>query len=87
MDTTHTTKQVPPLEAVTLNNNNQPEWARIPEVIRLFGIKRTRLCQLVADGQIKSVSLRRKGNIRGVRIINCDSVRSLLETLASKEVK
>jgi hypothetical protein len=83
----HTAEPVPPmLEAVT-HNDSKPEWARIPEVVQRFGIKRTRLFELIADGQIKSVSLRRPGCVRGVRIINCDSVRSLLEALANREVK
>jgi len=78
---------LPLTEACNLNENNKPEWGRIPDVIRLFGIKRTHLFQLIAEGKIKSVSLRKRGNARGIRIISCDSVRTMLETLASEEGK
>lgn len=74
-------------EAETNNHNNQPEWARISEVTRIFGLKRSRLYQLLQSGQIKSVSLRQRGCIRGIRIINCDSVRLFLDSLANKEAK
>ena len=87
MQILHLKQTVPQLEAETHHTNNQPEWARIPEVIRVFGIKRTRLFALIAEGRIKSVSLRRRNCVRGVRLINCDSVRDLLETLAAKEAK
>jgi hypothetical protein len=90
MENEHPSMQVPPLEAGTINRNNQPhdaEWARVPDVIKRFGIKRTRLYELLAEGQVKSVSLRRRGCVKGIRIVSCDSVRSLLETLASGEVK
>jgi hypothetical protein len=81
------TASVPALQAVTPTKNPQPEWARVPEVTKLFGIKRTHLFQLIADGRIKSASLRRRGCIKGIRIINCHSVRALLESLAEEEVK
>lgn len=87
MVTNHTTASVPALQAITNNNNPQPEWARVPEVIRLFGIKRTVLFRMIAEGQIKSVNLCRRGCVKGVRIINCDSVRALLEKIATEEVK
>ena len=87
MQILHPKQTVPQPEAETYHANNQPEWARIPDIIRVFGIKRTRLFALLAEGQIKSVNLRRRNCVRGVRLINCDSVRALLETLANKEGK
>jgi hypothetical protein len=87
MVSNHTIASVPAPQAITHNYNIQPEWARVPEVTKLFGIKRTHLFQLIADGRVKSASLRRRGCIKGIRIINCDSVRALLESLAEEEVK
>jgi hypothetical protein len=80
-------KSVPVTGAETSNVNNQPEWARIPEVTKLFGIKRTMLFRFLAEGSIRSVSLRRRGCTKGVRIIDCDSVREFLEQHAKKEMK
>jgi hypothetical protein len=81
------TASVPALQAVTPTKSPQPEWARVPEVVRLFGIKRTVLFRLISERQIKSVNLCRRGCVKGVRIINCDSVRALLEKIATEEVK
>jgi len=36
---------------------------------------------LVNEGKIKSVSLRRRGNLKGVRLIHIDSVREYLNSL------
>ena len=84
MNTLRDLQLVPLTEAGTqTHNKSNPEWARIPEVIRLFGIKRTRLFELIAEGKIKSVNLRKRGNSRGVRIISCDSVRALLSSAAN----
>jgi hypothetical protein len=65
----------------------QPEWARVDDITKMFGIKRSRLYQLLQNGQIKSVALRQRNCTKGIRIINCDSVRLFLESLASKEAK
>jgi hypothetical protein len=80
---------VPRSEAGTLNRNvnGYPEWARPSDITRLFGIKRSRLYQLIQQGQVKSVSLRQRNRTKGIRIINCDSVRLFLESLADKEAK
>jgi hypothetical protein len=87
MENNHTNQSVPVTGAETYHVNNQPEWARVPEITKIFGIKRTMLFRLLAEGSIKSVSIRRRGSIKGVRIIACDSVRAMLEEQAKKEVK
>ena len=43
-----------------------------------WGIKRSLAYQLLADGKIQGVSLRRRGAIRGKRLFSVDSVRSFL---------
>jgi hypothetical protein len=43
-----------------------------------WGIKRSLAYQLLADGVIKGVSLRRRGALRGKRLFSVDSVRSYL---------
>jgi hypothetical protein len=56
----------------------QPEFCRPADMPRLFGIARTYTYQLIRDGKIKSVSLRKRGARFGVRLISCDSVREFL---------
>ena len=45
-----------------------PEFGRFRDVERLFGIKRGTVYNLIAEGHVKSVVLRRKGSITGCRL-------------------
>jgi hypothetical protein len=55
---------------------------------RLFGIKRSLGYQLAAEGLIKSVSLRRRGQLRGKRLFDVASVRAYLrEQMANQQEK
>ena len=65
--------------------NPSPEWERIPDITRRFGIKRSKLYELLQLRLIKSVSLCRRGNIRGIRLVSTDSVREYLASLSRKE--
>lgn len=60
-----------------------PEFGRWQDVQRLFGIKRGTLYNLMAEGKVKSVSMRRKGNIHGCRLFYLQSVRDYLHSLMS----
>ena len=62
----------------------KPEWLRIPETLRVFGISRAKLYDLIAKGRIKSVSLRERGQTKGTRLINYESIQNFLEVLSSK---
>ena len=72
-------------EAITVSNNNAsnpfPEFGRWRDVERLFGIKRGTLYNLVAEGKVKSVSMRRKGNVHGCRLFHLASVSQYLNGL------
>lgn len=57
------------------------EFGRWRDVQGLFGIKRGTLYNLVAEGKVKSVVLRRKGNIHGCRLFHLASVREYLNGL------
>ena len=45
-----------------------------------WGIKRSLAYQLLADGKIRGVSLRRKGRLRGKRLFDVASVRAFLNS-------
>ena len=61
-------------------------WGVDPEFIDLlglqsrFGIKRSLAYLLIAEGAIKSVSLRRRGALKGKRLIDVASVRDFLNS-------
>lgn len=58
-----------------------PEFGRAHDVQRIFGIKRGTLYNLLAEGRIKSVILRRRGNVHGCRLFHLASISSFLHAL------
>ena len=55
-----------------------PEFLDSIGVRERFGIKRLLLYDLLSDGAIQSVSLRRKGQSRGKRLFSVHSIREFL---------
>ena len=55
-----------------------PEFLDAKGVEARFSIRRSLLYELHNGGWIKSVSLRRKGQVRGKRLFSVDSVRAFL---------
>ena len=62
-----------------------PEFGRRQDVQRLFGIKRGTLYNLIQEGVVKSVMLRRKGNEKGCRLIYLQSVSQYLHRLMNEQ--
>ena len=58
----------------------KPEWLRIPQVTQVFGIGRSKLYELLSEGVIKSVSLRKRGQASGTRLVSYDSVSAYIES-------
>jgi hypothetical protein len=68
-------KTIAPLrEASHLN----PEFVDCRGLEVGWGIKRSLAYQLLNDGKIRGVSLRRRGRLRGKRLFSVDSVRAYL---------
>ncbi|MEO7933389.1 MAG: helix-turn-helix domain-containing protein [Chthoniobacterales bacterium] len=64
---------------------NKIEWMRVPEAVRMFGICRSSIYELISSGEIKSTSLKKRGALRGIRIISFDSLSSYCERAAAME--
>ena len=62
-----------------------PEFGRWQDVQRQFGIKRGTLYRLIADGKIRSITLREPGRKFGCRLIHLQSVREHLHALMAKQ--
>jgi hypothetical protein len=63
----------------------RPEWIRIDEAVRRFGISRSRFYQLIGDRKIKSFCLRERNKIKGIRLLSFDSICSFLESEAQAQ--
>jgi hypothetical protein len=73
------TSQVPPHELNCDSSTTKPEWLRIPQAIRIFGIGRSTLYLLIGEGKVKSCALRGRGAVRGIRLISHDSLSAFIE--------
>jgi hypothetical protein len=58
-----------------------PEFGRWRDVQRLFGIRRGTLYNLIAEGKVKSISMRRKGNKHGCRLFYLPGISAHLHSL------
>lgn len=69
-------------EKIAIGETNQllPEFGRVNDVQRLYGIKRGILYRWIADGKMKSVCIREPGNVQGVRLIHLASVRDYINS-------
>jgi len=55
-----------------------PEFVDLPGLEAKFGVKRSLAYVLISEGAIRSVVLRRRGTIKGKRLVDCASVRAFL---------
>jgi hypothetical protein len=61
---------------------NDAEFVDVDGLRAMFGIKRSLAYELLGTGDIRGVSLRRKGRTRGKRLFDVASVRSYLQSCA-----
>jgi hypothetical protein len=78
------TGEHPPLSVPLIGGAARPPQHIDPEFVDCrgleagYGIKRSLAYQLLADGKIQGVSLRRRNQMRGKRLFSVDSVRRFL---------
>jgi len=73
--------KAPPNDRAAQDGVLKPEWLRPNDVPKYFGVGRSRVYELIAEGKIKSVSLRQRGQKHGTRLISYDSLSAYLESL------
>jgi hypothetical protein len=57
---------------------SDPELISLPRATAKWSIGRSRWYSAIADGEIESIALRRKGKTRGLRLLNVSSVKRWL---------
>lgn len=82
---------LPPISAAVVAEATKPEWLRLPapgERCRFTGLSRSTLNELTIAGPandgappVKSVVLRKRGALRGIRLISYDSLMRYLAEL------
>lgn len=68
-------------------NNLKPEWIRVPDAVRISGICRSAIYELINSGAIKSFSHRKRGKVLGQRLISYDSLVSYLTHACEASLK
>ena len=58
----------------------EPEFLRVKDVEKMFGLKRGKLYELIREGAVISKSLCTRGTIRGVRLVSVDSLRNYINS-------
>ena len=58
----------------------EPEFVRVQDVQRIFGVKRGILYRWINEGRIQSVCVCDPGNKQGIRLVNLASVRTYIES-------
>lgn len=58
-----------------------PEWLRVPDSVKFSGLSRSLLYNNfdIAGGKILTRCVRQRNKIRGVRLVNVDSLRKFIE--------
>lgn len=64
--------------------NIRPEWGDTKAAKATFGICRTTLLRLAAEGKIKTCSLKERGKLRGKRLFSFDSIAAFIEARATE---
>jgi hypothetical protein len=57
-------------------------YLRVQQVLNFYPFKRAKLYEYLASGEIKSFVLKEKGALRGMRLIDRDSLDAFLESHA-----
>ena len=72
-------------ELLRERNGPLPEWIRPPRNGNEYfsGFSRSKLYQLAAEGKIRSVSIREKGQLKGTRLFQLRSILDFIERNAA----
>jgi hypothetical protein len=56
----------------------RPRYLRVRDAVRYSSIPHTSFYELIASGEIRTVALRKKGNVAGIRLVDIQSLDEFL---------
>jgi hypothetical protein len=74
------------LELTTFPQGGDASWVRMPKPkARLMGLSRTTILELIEEGAVKSVVIRKRHALRGIRLIFLPSLLEHLDRLHEEQ--
>ena len=64
-------------------NALEPSWIRIPEAVRVSGLSRSKIYELMKAGRLRNSSFAEEGQTRGTRLVSYASLMHLIESRAT----
>ncbi len=74
-------------ETHTGTTNLEPRWLKVDAAVNYSGISRAVLYRILAEGKIRSSSLRARGASRGIRLIDRASLDAYIESFAARSAE
>jgi len=72
------------LETYPAGASIRSRYLRVQQVLDFYPFKRAKLYEYLASGDVKSFVLKEKGALRGIRLIDRDSLDAFLESHARR---
>ena len=63
-------------------NTISPRFIRTSDIQGLYGLKRSFVYQLIKDGRLKSISLKGRAGIRGIRLFRPEDIEAVIQDLS-----
>ena len=73
------------LDPATHGPLSELKYLRPAQVPRRYPFSRSILYELLGDGKIKSISVRKPGGVRGIRLVSVASIEAFLAKLAAEQ--
>ena len=76
------------LKAFQVAGELPPEWTRLPAPRardRMTGLSRTSLNEAIERGDVKAITVRQPGAVRGIKLVNVASLRAWLASLDAEQ--
>jgi len=69
----------------TKNQGLKPIYIRASDITALYGIRKSFLFRLVESGALKSILLKGRGQMRGIRLFRAEDIQALIDKAGSNQ--
>jgi len=63
---------------------SDPAYIRTSDIQGRYGLRRSFVYQLIKDGRLKSISLRGRGKVRGIRLFRPEDIEKAIQELSGE---